>query len=374
MTQNTHLLSARLGDIVQLSYGKGIAKSDRNEDGKYTVYGANGELGRADKFLVDGEAIIVGRKGSAGDVTRVSGKFWPTDVTYYALGNERVDIDYLFHLLKSLNLQRFAEGVKPGINRNKVYDLEIFLPPLSEQKRIVKILDEVFEKIEKAKANAERNLQNSRELFESYLEGVFANPSEDWQGQTLKEISLEFGRGKSKHRPRNDKSLYGGAYPFIQTGDVRNANHFISEYTQTYSDKGLAQSKLWPKGTICITIAANIAETGILNFDACFPDSVIGLVVDPKKANVDFVEYLLKFFKTNIQAKGKGSAQANINMATFEFEKFPIPPLSTQKTIVKKLDAISEETKKLEAVYRKKFAALDELKKSVLKKAFAGEL
>ena len=87
------------------------------------------------------------------------------------------------------------------------------------------------------------------------------------------------GRGKSRHRPRNDESLYGGEFPLIQTGDVKNANLYITEYSQTYSQKGLDQSKLWEQNTLCITIAANIADTTILGIQACFPDSIIGFVV-----------------------------------------------------------------------------------------------
>jgi type I restriction enzyme S subunit len=155
---------------------------------------------------------------------------------------------------------------------------------------------------------------------------------------TLSEIATIFGRGKSRHRPRNAAHLYGGKYPFIQTGDIRNSKHVITEHSQTYSEAGLAQSKLWPKGTICITIAANIAETGILGFDACFPDSVIGVVPNPKEASAGFVEYLLQSFKARLQSLGQGSAQANINMGTFENEKFPIPPLEEQERIVTILD------------------------------------
>jgi type I restriction enzyme S subunit len=190
----------------------------------------------------------------------------------------------------------------------------------------------------------------------------------------LEEISTIFGRGKSRHRPRNEPTLYGGEYPFIQTGDIRNADHFIKEYTQTYSEAGLAQSKLWPKGTICITIAANIAETGILDFDACFPDSVIGVVTNPKEADIDYVEYLLQSYIVRIQAMGKGSAQANINMGTFENERFPFPTVTEQKKIVGKLNSLSEETQHLEAIYRQKISALDALKKSLLDQAFRGEL
>lgn len=245
---------------------------------------------------------------------------------------------------------------------------------LAEQQRIVGILDEAFEGIARAKANAEKNLQNARALFESHLQSVFYHRGDGWVAKTLEEISTTFGRGKSKHRPRNEPKLYGGKYPFIQTGDVRNAEHFVTEYSQTYSEMGLAQSKLWPKGTICITIAANIAETAILDFDACFPDSVIGVVPDPKQADIGFVEYLLQSFKARLQSLGKGSAQANINMGTFEHERFPFPSVAVQKEIVTKFDALSEETQRLAAVYTRKLAALEGLKKSLLHQAFSGEL
>jgi type I restriction enzyme S subunit len=130
----------------------------------------------------------------------------------------------------------------------------------------------------------------------------------------------------------------------------------------------------WVTGTLCITIAANIAETGILDFDSCFPDSIIGFVADPSKSNVHYVEYLLTSFKTMLQAKGKGSAQGNINLATFENERFPFPSLPDQNAIVAKLDELSTETKNLEAIYQQKLMALDELKKSILNQALAGKL
>lgn len=284
---------------------------------------------------------------------------------------------YLLHFLITHreNFTKLRTGAAiPHLNKEEFENLEIPLPSLSEQHCIVKILDGVFEKMVKAKENVEKNLQNSKELFESYLQSIFVNPGKNWGKKTLKEISLEFGRGKSRHRPRNDKKLYGGKYPFIQTGDIRNQDHLIKEYSQTYNEAGLIQSKLWPKGTICITIAANIAETGILDFDACFPDSIIGIVANPKITEINFVEYLLQSFKVLIQAKGKGSAQKNINLATFENELFPFPSLTEQKAIVKKLDALSAGTKKLETTYKQKLADLEELKKSVLRKAFSGGL
>lgn len=211
-------------------------------------------------------------------------------------------------------------------------------------------------------------------MFEAALREAFAQVSSESDLLTLKEAAKDFGRGKSKHRPRNDPKLYGGPYPFIQTGDVRNCEHFITGHTQTYSDVGLAQSKLWPKGTICITIAANIAETGILDFDACFPDSVIGVVVDPEKTSNSYVEYLLQSLKASLQAKGKGSAQDNLNLAAFENERFPFPSKSVQIEIVQFLHGILQQVRVIEANYMTKMEALTTLKQSLLRRAFTGEL
>ena len=275
--------------------------------------------------------------------------------------------------LKSITGQMTGAAIKRIILRD-IKLAKIPIPPLPEQQRIVALLDGAFAGLATAKANAERNLQNARALFESHLQSVFSQRGEGWVEKTLEDVSITFGRGKSKHRPRNDPELYGGKYPFIQTGDIRNADHFITAYSQTYNEVGLSQSKLWPNGTICITIAANIAETAILGFDACFPDSVIGVVANPDEAETGFIEYLLQSFKARIQAMGKGSAQANINLATFEDQRFPFPSVIKQKELVEFLDHLAAETQRLTRLYERKLAALEELKKSLLHQAFNGEL
>jgi type I restriction enzyme S subunit len=267
-----------------------------------------------------------------------------------------------------------ARSAQAGFSKDDIYNFPVPVPPLPEQRRIVGILDEAFDGIATAKANAEKNLQNGRALFESHLQSVFPQRGEEWVDKTLSDVSKDFGRGKSKHRPRNDPKLYSGRYPFIQTGDVRNSDHLITSHSQTYNEDGLAQSKLWPKGTLCITIAANIAETGILDFDACFPDSVIGVVVDERHTSNKFLEYLLQSFKSRLQAQGKGSAQDNINLGTFEKQAFPFPSVKVQNDLVATLDSLREETQRLESIYQQKLAALDELTKSLLHQAFSGQL
>ncbi len=258
---------------------------------------------------------------------------------------------------------------------NAVLDFEFLLPPLPEQQRIVAILDEAFDGIATAKANAEKNLQNARALFESHLQSVFAQRGDGWVEKRLVEVSKEFGRGKSKHRPRNEPSLYNGPYPFIQTGDISNADHWLTDYTQTYSERGLSQSRLWQKGTICIAIVgATVGETAILDFKSCFPDSVIGIVVNDEFADNEYVEFLLQSFKSLLKEKGKSTARDNINLGTFENQKFPFPVLKRQREIVATFNVLHEETQRLESIYQQKLTALEELKKSLLHQAFSGQL
>lgn len=150
-----------LGEVFTFNYGKGLDRSARSESGKFMVYGANGELGKSDKHLVEGAGIIIGRKGSAGELTRVSGKYWPTDVTYYVVEDNLYDIGFAYYLFKFLNFPQYATGVKPGINRNQIYKLKIFLPSLAEQKKIVKKLDALSERV---RALRELQLAQSADL------------------------------------------------------------------------------------------------------------------------------------------------------------------------------------------------------------------
>lgn len=295
----------------------------------------------------------------------------------FVSNNNVLNEKFLFYFLQSPSFRRIfsnkVTGLIGGVSTSKLKSISIVYPSLSEQQRIVEKLDTLFADIEKEKQIAQQNLQNAKDLFESELNKLFAENT-GWKHKKLSEVAIDFGRGKSKHRPRNDKCLYDGPYPFIQTGDIRNSKHYITSYTQTYNETGLAQSKLWPKGTLCITIAANIAETGILDFDACFPDSVIGCTFDNNKTNVCFVEYLLQSFKSVLQAKGKGIAQDNINLGTFENQFFPFPEKSVQDSIVQRLDTLHEQTQKLEQIYTQQITDSDELKQAILKKAFNGEL
>lgn len=164
----------------------------------------------------------------------------------------------------------------------------------------------------------------------------------NWEPKKLYELGT-FSRGISKHRPRNDKSLFvGGGYPFIQTGDIRKANLFITHHEEEYGELGLKQSKLWPKGTLCITIAANIAETAILAYPMCFPDSVVGFIADTEYSSELFMYYIFEYIKKTIKAAASGSAQDNINIDYLSSVKFRIPNKTYQDKIVAVLSAVDK--------------------------------
>lgn len=205
--------------------------------------------------------------------------------------------------------------------------LKMPLPELPEQRRIVDILSRA-ESIVRLRREAEKK---AAELIPALFIDMFGDPatnSKGWPIGLLGDVG-SLDRGKSRHRPRDAKELYGGQYPFIQTGDVSNSGGWISKYSSTYSDFGLAQSKLWPAGTLCITIAANIARTGVLQFDACFPDSVVGFL--PGGAvKTEYIKAWLGFLQPTLEANAPQAAQKNINLEVLRNLPIPLPPLELQ--------------------------------------------
>ena len=188
---------------------------------------------------------------------------------------------------------------------------------------------------------------------------------EDWKPFRLDQLGF-VGRGRSRSRPRNDPALYGGPYPLFETGDIKSTDLYLSKSKKTYNEKGLAQSKLWNPGTLCITIAANIAETAILKIKACFPDSVVGFVADPETTDVRYVKYYIDFIKLQMQNISRGTTQDNLSVEKLLSFEFFAPPLNTQHKIAAVLsaydDLIENNTRRIkileemaQAIYREWF-------------------
>lgn len=327
--------------------------------------------------------------------------------------NKEVNEKYLsnfFH--SSIYWAQITEGQvgigQPNVNGTKLGQLDLPLAPKNTQEAIVSKIEELFSELDKGIENlrlAQQQLKTYRQsVLKWAFEGKFteyvrtpvrvrSSPQEvsmaaepeveygvesglprGWKILELKEV-CEIKRGKSKHRPRNEPALYGGKYPFIQTGDIRNASgSTITKYIQTYSELGLQQSKLWPKGTLCITIAANIGETAILGFDACFPDSVVGLLCDEKLLLNKYANYFFISFKQKLEELAPATAQKNINVDILEKVKIPIAPIEEQTNIVLEIESRFGVADKMEESINQSLQQAEVLKQSILMKAFEGRL
>lgn len=363
-------LKRPLRDLVTAHYGKALKEENRDENGDNQVFGSAGFVGNHNESLVHSQTIIVGRKGSVGKVIWAPDGGWIIDTAYYLTLNESEQLDwrYLYYALSVARLEKKTITTSiPGLNRDDFYDTEIPLPPLDEQKRIAAILD----KADAIRQKRKQAIDLADEFLRSVFLDMFGDPVTNPKGWEVGKFGNvgSLDRGKSKHRPRNDPKLLGGSHPLIQTGDVANSKGYLRSYTSTYSDFGLAQSKKWPAGTLCITIAANIAKTGILTFDACFPDSVVGFT-PYSKTTTEYVQTWISFLQKILETNAPESAQKNINLTILRDLDIPIPPISEQKKftmIVEKVNSVLNRA-------RDSNNSKEQLFNSLSQKAFAGQL
>ena len=275
-----------------------------------------------------------------------------------AKGN-KANYKFLYYALSS------AKIPNTGYNRHFKWLKEVDIPTYTEreQSQIVSELDRITALIDLRT----EQLNKLDQLVKSRFIELFGDPvnnSKNLPELTLPELG-EFGRGVSKHRPRNDPKLLGGKYPLIQTGEVANSELYITSYENTYSELGLKQSKMWQTGTLCITIAANIAKTAILTFDACFPDSVVGFKANDKTNNI-FIHYWFSFFQAILEAQAPESAQKNINLKILSELKIIVPPIERQNEFV----AFVKQTDKLKFEVKEALEKLETLKKSLMQQYF----
>lgn len=279
---------------------------------------------------------------------------------------------YFAHFFKTVQYRRHVSTVAAGININNLRgehldDLQMPLPSLRDQRRIADILD----RADTLRAKRRAALNQLRLLPQSIFVDMFGDPTLNPQGLPKGKLTSlgTLDRGVSKHRPRNAPQLLGGTHPLIQTGDIANCDGYIRTHTSCYSDLGLKQSKIWPAGTLCITIAANIAKTGILTFDACFPDSVVGFSAK-SPATVEFIRIWFAFVQKHLEDDAPQSAQKNINLAVLRNLEVPIPSLDAQIEFARRVKAVEN----LKTTARLSLTELDDLFASLQHRAFRGEL
>ena len=276
--------------------------------------------------------------------------------------------------------------------------IKVKIPPIPEQEKIVAKIEELFSELDNGVETLKKTKQQlavyRQAVLKEAFEGKFtahipcdvdlswaseeetkslpAIPTE-WRYIALSNLG-DLGRGKSKHRPRNDPKLFeGGKYPFLQTGEVKAAKQYITEYSKMYGEFGLQQSKLWPKGTLCITIAANIAETAFLGIDACFPDSVVGFT--PYEHIIpEYIKYFIESQKLRLWAFAPATAQKNINLDTLENLIVPYCSVEEQKAVISEIEARMTICDNIEKTVDIALQQAEAMRQSILKKAFEGEL
>jgi type I restriction enzyme S subunit len=300
-----------------------------------------------------------------------------------------LDGGYLFYWLKHPRFIEYVTAVSHGLNMPRLGTeagkaAPFVLAPGSEQKRIAEKLDALFARLDACQGRLDRIPRILKRLRQSVIAAAISGEltrewreergfEDAWVSVRLADLG-QLGRGKSKHRPRNDPRLYGGPYPFIQTGDIAQSGGKIERHTQTYSELGLAQSRIWPVSTLCITIAANIADTAILTYPACFPDSVVGFVANPSRVIPEFVKWSIDVISERLETLAPATAQKNINLAILNDIELRCPDLDEQAEIVRRVQMLLDSISSLDVRTTAARKAVEGLISSALVRAFCGEL
>ena len=376
----------KLGEICENLDSKRIPiTQNKRTKGEIPYYGASGIVDYVSDYIFDEKLLCVSEDG-ANLLARtypiaftISGKTWVNNHAHVLRFNSFVTQKFTEAYLNSIRLDDYISGMaQPKLNQAMLNKIPIPIPPLPEQQRIVSILDEAFAAIDKAKANAEQNLKNAKELFESYLQGVFENG--DWETKTIQEISKVvngYAFASKDFKPTNTiksiKITNVGVKEFVEESD----NYLPEKLKEILKDFQVRE------GNIVIALTRTIISAGLkvavvpASYDgALINQRVAALVPNEKLVNQNFLYYYLT---TNGVAKYvlehvNTLMQPNLSINDLKNLHVPIPSFQLQQSIVSQLDALSAETQKLETVYRKKIADLEELKKSLLQKAFSGEL
>jgi type I restriction enzyme S subunit len=365
----------QLEDAVKKGSSNISLNKIKGEDGEYPVFAAKGFVQNVSFYHQEEDYLAIIKDGAGiGRVSKHPAKSSVVGTMQYLIPKEGFDIDFIKYFLEGIDFEKHRNGSTIPHIYFKDYKSEKFPKiPLPEQQRIVSILEKAFAAIDKAKANAEQNLQNAKELFESYLQGVFEKKGDGWEEKIIKEVcELKSGTTISTNLERTE-----GDVLYVKVGDmtlpeneveINTSSRFVNS-SEIKANQIIPNSAIiFPKrgGAIATNKKRKIVKATIvdLNMMAIIPSS---------KIDADYFFHWFQLIDLNTISNGTSIPQ--INNYSFDEVRIPFPKsLKEQQTIVRQLDALLAETQKLETVYQKKIGDLEELKKSILQKAFAGEL
>lgn len=350
----------QFGDVLEIRNGRNQREVQR-EDGQFPIYGSGGNvMGYANQYLCDAGTTIIGRKGSINNPIYIDTPFWNVDTAFGLSAKSNLDSRFLYYFCISYDFSRHNQGTTiPSLVKTDLLKIPMPLPPIDEQKRIVAILDEAFEAIDKAKQNAEKNLQNARELFESYLQNIFIHRGKDWVEKTLESFC--------------EQVFAGGDVPKDRLSPERTAKFSVPIYSNGEKYDGLygyTDVARVTKPSITVSARGTLGFTAIRTEPFLPVVRLIVLVPDQKQITLSFLYYAV----VGMDFGNTGTSIPQLTVPNFKESKLYVPSLSEQEAIVEKLDALATETQRLESIYQQKQGALATLVKSLLHQAFVGEL
>ncbi len=292
-------------------------------------------------------------------------------------GEKVFEIEYLYYLLSSPYLFEQFDSLAAGstvrnLNIRLVSSVEVPVPPLPEQQRIVSILDKCFSAIERSRNNAEQNLKNAKELFESYLQGVFEKKGNGWEEKKLGEVY------DVRDGTHDSPKYHNQGYPLVTSKNLKNHKltfdniKFISETDYLNINK---RSKV-DVGDVLFAMIGTIGNPVVIEDEPNYAIKNVALFKVGNNQNSYFLKYFLDSKQTieKMMRDAKGTTQKFVGLGYLRSFPILVTPLKEQHTIVRQLDTLRIETQRLESIYQKKILLLEELKKSILQKAFSGEL
>ncbi|MCZ8094419.1 MAG: restriction endonuclease subunit S [Acidovorax sp.] len=381
--------SDTLDALVSIVYGKSPSDIAKLDSG-VPIYGTGGISGFTDNSLCDGPSIILGRKGTIDKVQFSEQPFWAIDTTFYTTPKTTFDWHWLYFVLSSFDLRKLneASGV-PSLSRENLAALEVAIPPLPEQQKIAAILTAVDDKLDLIA----RQISATQTLKQGLMQTLFTRGAgtQDAQGRwhphtefqdtelgripvgwrvtTLEQVA-NVERGKFSVRPRNDPRYFeAGDIPFIQTGDIAAATRYVTKSSQFINEAGLTVSRLFPVGTIFITIAANIGDVAMAKLPMACPDSLVGILPSSAECDGMWLYYLLKNSKEYFDSQSTQNAQKNINLQVLRPFAFGLPPLAEQAHIAGSLGSIDD---KLEVLTTHQ-THYQSLKRGLMQKLLTGQ-
>ena len=366
-----------LGELCRIRTGKKDVNQG-NPEGAFPFFTCAAKPTYSDSYSFDAEALLIAGNGDVGNVSYYKGKFEAYQRTYVLTEFSEVLPRFLFLILdgkfKDTVSKQKLGNTMPYIKVGMLNDFQVPIPPLPEQHRIVGILDEAFDGIATAKANAEKNLQNARALFESHLQSVFTQRGEGWVDRTLDQVCI-VERGSSPRPIKEYLTIEPDGVNWIKIGDTEKGGKYVHTTAQKITPEGAKQSRFVKEGDFILTNSMSYGRPYIMKTSGYIHDGWFVLRLN-MEIDTDYFYYLLSSPVVQLQfaALASGSVVKNISGDLVKKAVLPIPPLEHQNIIVEKLLAMSAETQRLESIYQQKLTALEALKKSLLNQAFTGKL